>query len=221
VLPKPSMGTRKSGHVLFFLLALIGSLALAGCTPSTRLVASWHDPSYRAGELRHPLVLAVTSRATVRAKLEDAFVRQLRAAGVDAMQSYKLVPYGEDPNLIATVKDKLPAAGRDSVLVTHLVDVKAETVFIPATDIYGTYGYSYPAYYDRLGAYYTHSYAVVAAPAYTYEYRTYELETNLYDAATDKLVWTVSTETEEGALDDVVKDFVGVVMKDVEKRGLF
>jgi hypothetical protein len=214
------MGTRKTGCLL--LLALIGSLMLVGCTPSTRLLASWHDPSYRPGTLHRPLVLAVARQPAVRAKLEDEFVRQLRADGVDAMQSYELVGTVVGPNLIAQVKDKLPAAHRDSVLVTHLVDVKTETVFVPSEGYGPYYGYSYPAYYDRLGAYYAHSYASVGEPGYTYEYRTYELETNLYDAATDKLVWTVSTESEApGSLDDAVHDFVGVVMKDIKERGLF
>jgi hypothetical protein len=211
------MGTRKR-YLFLFLLALLGFGMLASCTPSTRLLASWHDPSYQAGALRRPLVLAVARQAAVRAKLEDELVRQLRAAGVDAMQSYKLVGDVENPDLVAKIKDQLPAAGRDSVLVTHLVDVKTEAVYVPTAE----YGYGYPAYYGRLGSYYSHSYDLAAEPGYAYPIRTYELETNLYDASTDKLVWTVSTESEEPeSLDAAVHDFATVVVKDIKERGLF
>ncbi|MBP1728906.1 MAG: hypothetical protein H6Q56_1279, partial [Deltaproteobacteria bacterium] len=41
---------------------------------------------------------------------------------------------------------------------------------------------------------------------------------NLYDAATDKLAWTVMTETDEpDSIDTAVREFVKIVMKDLRK----
>jgi hypothetical protein len=213
------MNALKTGYVLLFLASL---LLLAGCS-TTKVVTSWHDDSYRSGALRKPLVMAIARKQVIRAKLEDEFVRELRAIGVDAVQSYKMFP--ELDELKAdTIKDKLPGTDRDSILVTHLVDVKKETVYVPArTDVYPMGGaYSRPGYYDNFGSYYGQSYTVVSSPGYSYEFKVFVLETNLYAAATDKLVWTVVTETEHtDSIDSAVKDFVGAVVKNVEKNKVF
>jgi len=203
-------------------LVLVGMLApIAACTPSTALVTSWHDASYRSGALRKPLVLAVANKGVVRVKLEDALTRGLRGIGVDAVASYTLFP--EKDLTAATIKDRLPSTDRDSVMVTRLVDVKRETVVVPAeTEVYPLGVGGYPAYASRWDTYYTQSYSVVSSPGYTYETKKYVLQTNLYEAASEKLVWTAVTESEEPtSLDDAIGSFVGVIVKDVEKNRLF
>ncbi|HTG80739.1 MAG TPA: hypothetical protein VL949_02280 [Geobacteraceae bacterium] len=202
------------------MLVLTCLLFLAGCS-STKIVTSWRDDSYRSGTFKKPLVLAIATKQVVRAKLEDELVRELRALGVDAMQSYRIFP--EQEGLSAdTIKAKLPGTDRDSILVTHLVDVKKETVYVPArTDVYPT-GETMPLYYDRFGTYYAQSHSVVSSPGYSYEAKTYMVETNLYNAGNEKLVWTLVTATEEpGSFDAAVKDFVGTVIRGLEKNKVF
>ena len=80
----------------------------------------------------------------------------------------------------------------------------------------------YPAYANRWGTYYAQSYTVVMSPGSTYESQKYELQTNLYNAPNEKLVWTVVTETDEPtSLDEAIDAFAGVVVKNVEKNRLF
>jgi hypothetical protein len=200
------------------LLLLTGLLFLSGCA-STRIVASWSDEAYRNGQFKKPLILATSKKQIIRSKAEDGFVQELRAVGVDAVQSYKFFPGMEDlrPDLI---KAKLYGSDRDSILVIHLVDVKNETVYVQGrTDVFATGGgYGGPAYYNSFGSYYNQSYSVVSSPSYNYEYKVFVLETNLYDAVTDKLAWTVMTETDEpDSIDTAVREFVKVVMQDLRK----
>jgi hypothetical protein len=205
-----------SRHML--VLVLVGLLGFAAhCTSSTSVVSSWHDQGYRSGSLHKPLVVAAASTPVVRVKIEDSLVRELRGIGVDAVASHAIFPQSE--LTAAIIKDKLPSTDRDSVMVTHLVDVKHEVVVVPEqTEVYG----GYPAYADRWGTYYAHSYTVVTSPAYAYETKKYILQTNLYDAADEKLVWTVVTESQEPAsLDDAIAAFAGVVVKNVEQNRLF
>ena len=107
-------------RVLLLLLTCL--LFLSGCA-STRIVASWSDEAYRNGQFSKPLILATSKKQIIRSKAEDGFVQELRAIGVDAVQSYKFFPGMEDlrPDLI---KAKLSGSDRDSILVIHLVDVK-------------------------------------------------------------------------------------------------
>jgi hypothetical protein len=213
-------------RISYFLLGLTGMLCLAGCS-TTSVVTSWRDAGYVESGLKKPLVLAITDKEVIRFKIEDEFVRALQGMGVDAVQSYKMFPVlkGLNPDSIMA---KLPGTGRDSILVTHLVDVKKETVHVPATTEVCPTGGGYagpywgPSDYNSFGSYYAQCYDVVNSPTYSYESKTYVLETNLYDAGTEKLVWTVTTDTKDPiSLDSAMKDFVGVVMKDVQKNNLF
>jgi len=212
------MNILKPRHLL---LVLTGLLFLSGCT-SSRIVASWSDEAYRNGTFKKPLVLAIAKKQIIRANLEDEFVKEMRAVGVDAIQSYRLFP-GEDNLQPETIKAKLAVNNRDSILVMHLVDVKNETVQVPArTDVYATGGgYGGPAHYNSFGSYYNQSYSVVSSPAYNYDFKVFVLETNLYDAATDKLAWTVMTETDEPAsIDAAIREFVAMVMNNLRKNRL-
>jgi len=207
--------------IYYCLLLLLTGALLAGCS-STRIVTSWHDESVPSGTIKKPLVLALANKQVIRARLEDELVRALRASGVDAMQSYRVFP---DLNAATpeTIKDRLPELDRDSVLVTRLTDVKTETVNVPAqTTVYPGGGYAVPAHYDRFGSYYAHSYSVVSSPASSYEFKIYALETNLYDARNEKLVWTAATETDDTtSVDSAISDIVKVVMENIKQSRLF
>ena len=200
----------------FISLALFGFL-LSGCT-ATRLVSSWHDPSLQAGNAGKLLVIALAQQDVLRHKIEDEYVRQLATLGVDAEQSYRTFP-DETQIVPETVRLKLPEMGRDSVLVTHLVDVKNERVYV--LEAYPTpTGRQRPLYYDRFGAYFAHSYGVVSRPGYAFDQKAYVVESNLY-AASDKMLWTAITETKEpDSLDTAIRDFVGVITADMKKNGL-
>jgi len=208
-----------SRHLLTLVLA--GLLApVVHCTSSTALVSSWHDSSYRSGSLRRPLVVAVADKHLVRVKLEDQLARGLRGAGIDAVASYTMFPQKE--LLAETIKDRLPSTDRDSVMITHLVDVKVENVVVSGdTEVYPMAAADYPRY-GTWGTYYTYSYGVVTSPSYTFETKKYVLQTKLYDAATEKPVWTATTQSEEPtSLDSAIDAFVGVIVKDVQQNRLF
>jgi hypothetical protein len=165
------------------------------------------------------MVMAVVQKDYVRMKLEDEFVAKLGAMGVQAVQSYKFFPDLKALNA-DMVKAKTPETGRDSLLVTRLVDVKKETVYVPGSTQYFPGGP--PGYYNNFNTYYASTYSMVTTPGYTYDYKVYTLETNLYDASTHKLIWTAVTETEEtSSVDSALIGFAETVTKNLKKSNLF
>ncbi len=190
----------------------IAVFSLVACTSSTAVVRTWHAPSYARRALQRPLVVAVANKPIVRDKIEDALVAALREAHFDAVASHSLLSDRElTPDAL---KAKLPA-DRDSVLVTHLVDVKTETVVVPEQS-YAAMPLDYPRAADHWVDYYAHSYQVVTSPSYSYETKKYVLETNLYDAKTDTRVWSVVTESEEpSSLDSAVEQFASAIVKEL------
>jgi hypothetical protein len=211
----------KKSKLFWFLLLVAGVMVLTGCS-STRLVSSWHDEAVPGGTFKKPLVLAIINKEAIRGKLEDQFVRELRAIGVEGLQSYRIFTDLKGVTN-STIIDRLPDLGLDCALVVRLVDVKKETVIVPSeTTIYPAGGYAGPGHYNRFGTYYAYGYSVVSSPAYSYESKTYSLETNLYDARNEKLVWSAATETDNpSSIDAAVEDFVKVVMKNIAQSKLF
>jgi len=203
------------------LLALVVS-GLTGCSTTT-LLTSWSDPTVQAHTLKKPLVVAIVPKPLVRKRLESEFVQSFKEIGINAVPSYL---HFDDLGSLApeSIKAKLPSIGCDSILVIRLLDVKKETVNVPArTDVYPTGGfYGRPAYYGSYGGYYANSVSVVSSPAYSYVEKKYVVESNIYDAIDGKMIWTGATETEDtSAIDAAIIDFTKVLMKDIRAKSIF
>ena len=210
---------RISFYVKMFLLA--GAISIfSGCSTTT-LLTSWHDSTVPGYTLKKPLVVAIVKTPLVRKKLEDEFVKSFQKIGINALPSYTTFPEMSDlaPD---SVKGRLPSLGRDSILVSRLLDVNQETVHVPArTDVYGG-GFARPAYYGSYGGYYANSVSVVSTPAYNYVEKFYVVESNIYDAIEGKLIWTGATETADTAsIDAAITEFTKILMKDIRAKSIF
>jgi hypothetical protein len=210
---------KTSLHLKLFLLALL--IALTGCSTTT-LLGSWTDTGVEHHSLKKPLVVAIVNQALVRKKLEDEFSQRFKKMGIDAIASHTLFPEmaGLAPD---AVKAKLPALGCDSILVIRLIDIKLETVHVPArSDVYGHGGYGRPAYYGSYGGYYANSVRVVNSPAYNYVEKKYIVESNIYNASTEKIIWTGTTATDDtDSIDAAVAEFTEVLIKDIKAKSVF
>ena len=158
---------------------------LIACT-TAKPVMEWKDPSYVNGPLDRVLVVAVCHQETVRRTFENSFVDRLRTEGVSATASFMVMPVDERPSK-AVVRSALAKQQFDSVLVTHLIGVDEKEIYRPptyrATPYRGLYGY-----YGHVGSY-------VYKPGYYTRYDRYKLESNLYDARTEQLIWSLRSET--------------------------
>lgn len=192
---------------------LIGLLLLAGCS-TTRLITSWKDDSYKSGQLKKPMIMAITEKRIVRSRLEDEIVQKLREEGVTAVQSYKAFPELNGLT-VDMIKANLAESGLDSILVTRMIDTRQETGYVPGTT-------SYYANHGSFGNYYSSSMAVVSTPGYSYDFKVYTLESNLYAARDEKLIWTGLSEADEAnTVDTSLKDLAVTVADELKKKKIF
>jgi hypothetical protein len=70
---------------------LIG-VVLSSCSASSQVISEWRNPAYGLANFKRILVSGPGFATSVRRNFEDEFVAQLRAAGIDALPSYSLVP---------------------------------------------------------------------------------------------------------------------------------
>ena len=202
-------------------LMLISILFLSACA-TTEVLNVWKNENSQDVKLSNVLVIGVIKKESYRKLYENLMVTELNKMGVTASASYKLFPNVEylDKSMI---ENKINELNMDGVLVAKLIDKKKETVYTPpTTHVSGTYyrGTSYNRGNTWYG-YYDTSYNISYSPGYSVEYDIATVETNLYDAKKEGLVWTAITETAETGVTRALESYAKIISKPLAESKLF
>lgn len=166
-----------------FLITLLSAVSLlATACAGTTLTSVWKDDAYH--KTPHKIVvLSMLWNPKNRPRLEDEFVRQLTARGLDAVPGHQIVPEEKPPDK-EVMAARLKEAGADTLLLTRLVDKTASLRYSqdPAA-------YRLPEYYGTWPAYYGGGYPMAQEAEYAVA------EVNLYDVETERLIWAAVTQT--------------------------
>jgi hypothetical protein len=161
------------------------TLMLAACA-STSLTNSWRDPAYTGPQLKKVMVMGVSTQPSVRRVFEDEFVNELKAAGVEAVASYTLIPQDGKADE-ATLQRAVHESGADGALISRLVRRETKTQVTPGfyqpapvMGFYGWYSSAWIGYYEL--------------PT-IYQYDVVTFETSLFDIDAQRLLWAGTTET--------------------------
>jgi len=175
---------------------LIGSaFMLQYCGTSTKVIGSYSNPDAVGTNYSNVMVVALTSNVVARRAVEDQIVAALEKKGISATASINAFPpsYMQKQPTKDEVLDRIRQEGHDGVLTIGLLDQRTETRYVPGTSSYAPV--SRYGYYGTFGGYYSTMYPTFYDPGYYTTDKTYVIETNLYDAQTEKLIWSAQTET--------------------------
>jgi len=161
-----------------FVLFLFVCFCLPPSCATTKMTDTWKDDNYR-GTIKKVVVVGIFKEPDTRKIFEDEFADRLRARGVDATASHKIISEAELPDKDVGI-GKIRKSGADTVLVTRVMDMETVKNYVPGQS------YAVPTYYSYYGAYYSYSYR----PGYTETEGFAYLETNLYNVGDEKLVWS-------------------------------
>ena len=170
-----------------FALFLVACLCLPASCATTKMTDTWRDDAYR-GTIGKVVVIGIFKEPDTRKIFEDEFADRLRARGVDATASRKIVTDAELPDKDVVI-GKIRKFGADTVLVTRVMDMETVKNYVPGQ------AYAIPTYYSYYGAYYSYSYR----PGYTETEGFAYLETNLYGLGDEKLIWSGRSKTKLSA----------------------
>jgi hypothetical protein len=196
-------------RLLRVFLPAICLLLIAGCSPSTKLTTSWAVQD-GAKTYKNLAVVAMTKNPANRETLERAVALELRSRNIKAIGTTGIFPFADKQdqlkelgmdlskeNIEKVIREKTAANDIDALMIIALLDKKKETERRG-----GNFGMSmaypvstYPYYGYGPWGYYSYAYSEVYSPSYDVEITTYIVETNLYDMATESLVWSGVTET--------------------------
>jgi hypothetical protein len=185
---------------------LLAAAALGGCATSTRIQSTWTDPTFSGAPFDRVAVVALFDSTAESRTFEQTAARALEERGVGAVPAYTIVS-DEQMYEEAELRQQLANADVDGILIYRLIAVDERNVYrnpspymrVPGGVIFGDPYYWY--YYPRWD-YYWHwrsTWDVTHSPGY-WEPLTYVIvESSLYDAERDRLVWTAKSAT----MDDV------------------
>jgi hypothetical protein len=172
-------------------LIVLAGISTAGFG-STKLAYSWRNQNAPGGPFKNIMVLALNGQAANRAQFEDVLTAAITKSGMQAVQSYSLIPR---PNLtpinMENLRDVVQGQGFDAVLVSRIVQYhksvhEVQDPIFPLEPYYATfYGY-----YGAVSP-------MLYAPTYLQTEQKVQVETNLYATTTPEgvLVWTGTSDT--------------------------
>lgn len=167
---------------------LIAVVGLFTACATTRVTGEWRDDGYST-PITKMLVIGLSANTVFRRVYEDRLVAQLEAHGVVAVSGAAVLPEGAEAS-----REKIAAAiagqGFDAVLVTRLIDIETQKTYVRREDYIlppPHYRDFYDYYYRTRPMVYRHDYLVTDTIA--------TLETTVYEAKGNRLVWVVTSES--------------------------
>lgn len=187
-------------------IALIMGMFLLSSCGGTKLSDTWMSSAYKGHYLETVLVVA-TSDQLDKKILEGAFVKHFQEHGVNALSLSSIIQKKELSS--ADVKAEAAARKMDAIFTIRLISISEKEYterFAPPSEASPDWSYSFPIY---------------SAQPPPVEYRFTEkdivVESNLYDAATGKLMWKVRSETiKPGAAANLIDEASRKVMKNLK-----
>jgi hypothetical protein len=169
-------------------VAVITLLAflLAGCA-DTKLEKTWTAPEVGSLKFSKVFILGLVKDDMVRRLAEIAIRNDITR--VPTVTSFSVLPEISDLADKAKVIEAIKASGADGLIVMRSLYRDTEVEYTGNTALpmqYQIFSDYYGTYYD-VGAYYAADRRQVSAD------NIFGIETNIYDARTDKLVWSGQT----------------------------
>ena len=173
---------------LFGCCALLLLFLLNSCG-SSKITGQWKDPELGIKKYSHILVIGVAKQPDRRKFYEDEFAKQLNRQGVMALASHTIIPRDKMLDKDTIVKS-IQGLQVDGVIITRLQGIKEQRQVSHGSSYRVPYGY-----YNRMDDYYSNSFSTAPSVSYAETHEYLQLESNLYDAETEKLAYSITTDT--------------------------
>jgi hypothetical protein len=168
------------------ILSLLMIVTIVSCSPSTQIEKSWMEPgtSVTASPQHKTLTIAMVKDETSRRVIEDELVKRMKSPSVPSytLLNAEMLKAASDADLNKIVSD-----GKFThILLMRLADVEKETSYVPGTTT---------GYYGGYGRYYGYGAGMYSTPGYYTTDKNYFIETAIYSANPNKLLWAGTTKT--------------------------
>lgn len=202
---------------------IIVAVFFAACSSTKESTGVWVDKEKIKGKAYDNFfVIVMTADIEARVKLENDLADLITSRGHKAVKSYDVLPADlKDPkppavdDLIAKIK----ASDCDAVFVASLLD-KNDDIRYSSGGTHYTMRTGY-AWSGTFFGYYSHYYTTVSTPGYYSNDKTYFMQSNLFDKASQELMCSVQSEIfNPSSLPSFSRTYISTLMKQLDKAKL-
>jgi len=208
-------------------LAFIAGLFTACVT--TELIGSLKTSEDEPKKYQKLGVVVLSPQMYNRATVEMALAEKLRSKGTKAIATFDIFPLVtkmaeikegrmSQDEIQQKVRQRVNDNKLDAVLIVTVLDKQKETRYVEGSSFsLGAPVYGYPYY-----GYYGYAYSTVYSSGYYETSTKYFIESNLYDVATEKLIWTGQTKTDNPeSIEKEAPEFADIIVTEMfEKKAL-
>lgn len=198
-------------------------ILITACGTSTMVTSSWRKPDATANGYKNIFIAALTSNIPAKQRVEAGLQQILREKGLTVNKSTDIFPpdfstqTGQKRELVL---GRIQGTNADGILTIALLRQETETHYIPGGGGFWNPGLRY-GYYNTFWGYYNNWYPNIYSPGYYDESKVYYLETNLYDARNEQLIWAAQSKTYDPTnIESFLKGYVKSIYEQMEKDGL-
>jgi len=204
-------------------MALIVTIFLAGCSSTKESTGVWVNKEKIQGKsYDNFFVIVMTADIEARVRLENDIAATIVSRGHKAIKSYEVLPADlKDPKppAVDALIEKIKASDCNAVFVASLLDKNDEIRYTSG----GTY-YTMRTDYSWAGTffgYYSHYYSTISTSGYYTNDKTYFMQSNLFDKASQELMFSVQSEIfNPSSLASGSRTYISTLMKQLEKAKL-
>jgi hypothetical protein len=212
--------------VKYFLTLSVIVLIIVSCGPSVTVTDSWKAPDISESKSDHFLVMARVDDVVGRQRFEQEIVKQLKARGVDAVESYKKFPelnlnLKMTPAQIDGLVAEFSKEGINAIVLTVIKDMKTEIKTTSSGGYSGGYYGGFNGYYGSYYSPYGYGGSYVPSSSRTYESDIYKLESVVFDLDRpgDQMVAVISVNiTDPKSASEVAPKFAEKLAKQFDEK---
>jgi len=167
---------------------------LTACSSVTKITSVWKSPEANQHRVSKILVIGIIreSDRRIRERMETHMVGDLKDLGYDALSAYdKYGPKSFEGLNEKEVLEQLRGDSIDAVITVVLLDKKKERYYVPSRMVSTPYVMTQ----DHFWGYYQSLITRVYMPGYFEVSERYFWESNLYDIPSNKLLFSVQTQS--------------------------
>jgi hypothetical protein len=195
---------------------------LGACSTPTMVSSSWRKPRATANNFKNIFIAALTKEVSTKQSLETGLQELLQKKGLMVEKSVDVFPptfstqTGQQRELVLS---KIQGTNADGILTITLLRKETENRYVPGNGMWNP-GFRY-GYYNRFWSYYNNWYPQVYSAGYYDQTKVYYIETNLYNAKTEELIWAAQTRTyDPSSTTSFLKGYVDAIYERMVKDGL-
>lgn len=204
----------------YWLLLIFVFVQIAGCSSAKDTTGIWVNKEKAEGKSFNKIFLLVlTADPDARTQIETDLEAAAKEKGYVVVKSIDVMSMSiKDPK--APSKEEVVAAvtkaGADAALIASLLKKEEAVKYSPSTEVYSAKPYS--TWTGNSAGYYSYWTPTVYHEGYFTKDGTYVMQSNLYEAATQEIMWSVQSKVfNPSSLKQFSKSYTATLIKQLQK----